>query len=454
MTALDTLLALTRTPDPYRHGPDGLAALQLAAVRERFAQRRPQIKLLDHRARETGTDDIRRLQDLVPLLLADANYKSYPESFVESGRWDRMTLWLQTLSAHPITGMDHSRVHNMDDWVGELRRNGHHVMSSSGTSGKQSFINASDADARIATHLMGHGLAWAVRHFREHPERKWPVFLLMPSGGSYTATERTGSFAESVALPGEVHWISHVPQSAEQTMKQARLRRAMADGTARPNDIAAFQAENEARTKKIQADFAQFLDLLVRRRGEPMLIMGMMGLLYQVVATAKAQGVPDGAFHPETIISTGGGRKGANLPADYEAQCEGFFRLGADNHLDGYGMGEISGFCPISHANGGWAVPPWLVPQVLDKSGEQLLNPADGRGEVEGRMAFFDLLADGRWGGIVTGDKVVVDFSPSSDGLRVPLVKSLARYKDLAEGDEKLSCAGTVDAYVRGVVEG
>jgi hypothetical protein len=48
---------------------------------------------------------------------------------------------------------------------------------------------------------------------------------------------------------------------------------------------------------------------------------------------------------------------------------------------------------------------------------------------------------------------VVVDFSPRADGLKVPNLRSVVRYRDLDEGDEKLSCAGTIDAYVRGVVE-
>jgi hypothetical protein len=453
MTALQSLIALTRAPDPYRQPPDDLQTLQLAALQERFVERRNQIKVVGHRARELGITDLRSLESIVPLLFADANYKSYPDSFIENGRWDRMTLWLQTLSTHPITGMDHARVHNMDDWVSELRRNGHHVMSSSGTSGKQSFINASRADADLGSMLMHHGLRWAARNFRDLGERKLPIFLLMPSGGSYTATERTAQFAQSVGLAGDIHWISHVPQSAEQTTKLLRLRRAIADGTARPSEIAAFAAENEARQKQIQGDLVRFLEELVRRRDEPVIIMGMMAMLYRVVEAARARGVPDGAFHPETIISTGGGRKGANLPADYEAQCRSFFNLGPQNYLDGYGMGEISGFCPINHAGGGWAIPPWLIPLVLDKSGQQLLNPTDGRGEVEGRMAFFDLLADGRWGGIITGDKVVVDFAPTEDGLRVPVVRQLARFKDLPEGEDKESCAGTIDAYVRGVIE-
>lgn len=453
MSALQAILDLVHTPDPYRNAPDNLYELQLAAARERVAQRRQQIKLLDRRAADSGIGDIRSREDLVPLLFADANYKSYPESFIDQGKWDRLTVWLQTLSVHPITGMEYSHVTNVDDWIMALRRNGHSVMSSSGTSGKNSFLDQSDADREMGAYLTTHGLSWAASNFRNRGDRRYPVFLLLPSGGSYTATERTAKFAKSVGIPGDIRYISHVPQSADQLMKMARLRCAMADGSARPSEIAEFQEQNEARQKKIQADMADFMDKLLARRKEPLLIIGMMAMLYNVVAAAKARGIPDGDFHLETVISIGGGRKGANLPPDYEEQCRRFFNLGESNFLDGYGMAEMSGFCPISHRTGGWAIPPWIVPLVVDKKGEQLLNPAEGKGEVEGRMAFVDLLADARWGGVITGDKVVVDFSRKEDGLKVPLLRSLARYKDLAEGDEKLSCAGTIDAYVRGVIE-
>jgi len=451
--ALQTLVGLVDHPDPYRHAPDQLYRLQVEAINERFAQKRKQIKLLDHRAREGGIEQVRHLQDAIPLLFADANFKSYPEAFVEQGRWDRMTRWLQTLSAHAITGMDHARVHDMDSWIAELRRNGHYVMSSSGTSGKQSFINQSEADRRIAAYFTLQNLTWASSNFRERGSYKYPTFVTLPSGGAYTATERVQHFVEMVGKPGDIHWMSHVPQSADQLLKMVRMRRAMADGTAKPGEIAAFEAENAQRQKKIGADMAQWMEHLLSRRDEPIFITGMMAMLYAIVAAGKQRGIADGAFHPQTVVSVGGGRKGANLPPDFEDQCRRFFKLGPTNYMDGYGMGEISGFCPISHATGGWVVPPWLVPLVLDKKGEVLLNPADGKGEVEGRMAFIDLMADGRWGGVISGDKVVVDFSPKADGLKVPNIRTLARYRDLDEGDEKLSCAGTIDAYVRGVVE-
>jgi hypothetical protein len=77
--------------------------------------------------------------------------------------------------------------------------------------------------------------------------------------------------------------------------------------------------------------------------------------------------------------------------------------------------------------------------------------PNHGEGEIEGRAAFFDLSLDGRWGGIITGDKISIDFGPCACGQKGPTVRdNIVRYADL-EGDDKIGCAGTIDAYVRGV---
>jgi hypothetical protein len=64
----------------------------------------------------------------------------------------------------------------------------------------------------------------------------------------------------------------------------------------------------------------------------------------------------------------------------------------------------------------------------------------------------FDLAQDGRWGGIVTSDRVRVNFSPCPCGLQSPTVLSCERYDALGAKDDKLTCAGTMDAYIRGLV--
>src|SRR3546814_11552746 len=84
-------------------------------------------------------------------------------------------------------------------------------------------------------------------------------------------------------------------------------------------------------------------------------------------------------------------------------------------------MVEMSSFCSLFQPHDVYAIPPWIVPLVLDKAGEKLLNPPEGKGVVEGRMAFFDVLADARWGGIISGDKVQVEFDSGLDGVRTAI---------------------------------
>lgn len=51
----------------------------------------------------------------------------------------------------------------------------------------------------------------------------------------------------------------------------------------------------------------------------------------------------------------------------------------------------------------------------------------------------------------ITGDRIVVDYRPCACGNRGPsIADSIVRYADMA-GDDKIACAGTADAYVRGL---
>ena len=103
-------------------------------------------------------------------------------------------------------------------------------------------------------------------------------------------------------------------------------------------------------------------------------------------------------------------------------------------------MQEPTRACP-SARGGRYHVPPWLVPFILDEEGVTLLPHKAG--EVEGRAAFFDLSLDGRWGGIITGDKISLDFSPCACGGKGASVRNnIVRYADL-QGDDK-SAARTV----------
>ena len=90
------------------------------------------------------------------------------------------------------------------------------------------------------------------------------------------------------------------------------------------------------------------------------------------------------------------------------------------------------------------------IPLVLDQPGETLI-PRTGGGEIEGRSAWFDLSLDGRWGGVISGDRIRIDYGKCPCGHQGPTVADdVTRYADMPGGD-KITCSATIDAYVRGV---
>ncbi|MDB5686535.1 MAG: hypothetical protein JWR77_1124 [Rhizorhabdus sp.] len=450
MTAADQLIAYAKTADPFRNAPDGLAELQLAAIRERFADRRQQIRTLDKRAKETGITEIRTLDDVVPLLFAHTNYKSYPEAFIDAGQWKHMSSWLRTLCTYSTDDIDVAGVRDVDDWLDRARDAGHYLFASSGTSGKSSFLDQSAKDREYAVPACLNAFDLSTPGYKPNNDRS--VFTMMPPKGTHKMTEVSSLHFGRWAAPGELHRLSEEPILAMDSMRPAQLRRLLAAGKVGPGEIAAYEDAMIAKQERRAEAMEVWLDKLVARRHTPLYVGMMWGVAWQVVEKLRARGIKAGDFHPDMIMSVGGGTKGAVLPDDYKTQIMGYFGLTDDRLPNSYAMVEMSGFCALIQPHGVFAVPPWIVPLILDKAGEKLLNPADGKGVVEGRMAFFDVLADARWGGIISGDKVTVDFGSGLDGVKTPIVRSIARYQDLAEGEDKLTCAGSIDSYVRGAI--
>src|SRR5690606_31896368 len=397
-----------------------------------------------------GVEEIRTLADVVPLLFVHTNYKSYPESFVDKGQWSNMSLWLQTLTSAPVAKVKMDGVKDADDWLNRLRAAGHEVFASSGTSGKSSFLDQTADDVALALQAYDKGFLgqWAPLK----PARDRTAFVFFPTTGVHRLCAPNYHFwTEYVAPEGSAHFVSKEPLLAAPGIRAGQLRRVLAAGNAMPDEIAAFEAENAVRAEKMQASVANFMDLIYECRHKPLAFGVMWPQAFQVMEAMRARGMKDGEMHPDTVMCMGGGIKGVKLPDDYKEQIQRFFGLQPERYLNSYAMVEMTGLSPYRHNLDAYAIPPWIVPLVLDKAGERLLNPEDGSGVVEGRMALFDLLTDARWGGLISGDKVTVDFD-SADGFSGPLVRSIARYQDLEEGEDKLTCAGTIDSYVRGAI--
>jgi hypothetical protein len=424
-----------------------LLPLRLAAAQELFAQRIEQIPLLKQRAQEAGISKIDKLSDLVPLLFSHTAYKSYPASFVEKGQWDRLLKWLDSLSVPDLSGVDVSTVTNVDEWLERLWAADHRVLATSGSSGKCSFLNHTAGDQANKKRHFKYSAAWPV----QVASRDRPVFWMGQIKGPNSAVE-AGQFAmENWGREGAVFTLTQEPLRISEVSKMALMRKKMADGTATPTEVAEFEAESAVKGQQGTQEMREFADRVLDHRHEPIYLIGFWAQHLAIIERARERGIADNDFHPDSIVGAGGGVKGIPLPADYREQVNAFY--GNVRRPGLYAMTELSQPMPRCE-HGHYHVPPGLIMLLLDESGETLLNPeAEHKGVKEGRFAFLDLAYEGRWGGVITGDKVSVDFTPTcSCGRPGPVIHdTIVRFTQMGQEDN-IGCAGTIDAYIRGSI--
>lgn len=444
------LIDMISDPDKaYDISMTDLLPLQLQAAQELFAERINQIPLVKKRAEDADITGIRKLEDLIPLLFAHTVYKSYPQSFIDNNRWDRMLQWMQTLSVSDLSNVNIDGVNNVDDWLDRLWAAGHCVLATSGSSGKCSFLNHTQGDKAAKQNHFKYTSGWP--QLRSSPTRA--VFWLGPINGYNSAIESAQIGRANWAKPGDFHALSEEPLLISEVSHAAAMRKKMAEGSATPQEIAAFEAETAAKAAKGSEDMRVLIDQILDRRHEPLMITGLWAQQMMILQRAKERGIPDGDFHPQTIVQGGGGIKGVALPPDYKEQVARFYgdviRSGA------YGMTEMASLMPRCDA-GRYHHAPTLIWLVTNEVGDRLLTPeqdADANGQAVGRFAFLDLIYEGRWGGLITGDKVTIDFSDNCPcGRHGPtLLDNITRFAQTGQ-DDHIGCAGTIDSYIRGAL--
>jgi hypothetical protein len=228
------------------------------------------------------------------------------------------------------------------------------------------------------------------------------------------------------------------------------MRKKMGEGSAMPDEVAAFEATSAERAQLMADAVILAAEEVIAHRDKKLMVAGLWSGLHAVAKVVRERGYSAEDFDPDNCIYVGGGLKRAQLPPDYKEFVHQTFNIPATRDFQNYSMQELNSGMPKCRAGNRYHLPPWVVPLILDQAGDALIDQ-DYAGEVTGRAAFFDLSLDGRWGGVITGDRISIDYRPCSCGQRGPSIRDdIARYADL-EGDDKIGCAGTVDAYVRGV---
>lgn len=442
---IDRLVSQVHVEDPFDYEYADVLPRQLEAINARFQDRVGKIKLLANRAEEGGVSEVTSMEDLIPLLFAHTAYKSYPESWLMEGKWDRMGKWLDTVSTNRVPKLDTSGVNGLDEWLALLEEHEHYVSCSSGTTGKCAMMNAVKADLEFCGAALLQAIHWS----------KIPVNQdrMIVSCGQVASTPRNkatgGPMYAAIADPTiEPYVVDAPPITIGGITEMVVLRKKIADGTATPGDIAYYEEQAAAREKSIQSVTDQAVEAFIANRHRKLHVTGMLGQMYQVAAKLRERGYSAKDFQENTTFISGGLKRVA-VPDNYWDVIFDTFNITRERVCHAYGMQECN-TTAVRCSHDRYHLAPWVMMLILDEPGENLI-PIPESGEIEGRAAFFDLSMEGRWGGVISGDKIKATWDPCGCGRRSPSVnEDIQRYADMASGD-KIACSGTIDAYVRGV---
>lgn len=428
--------------------------IQRQALANRFADLIDRVPMVKKLAGGQSITAIENIVDAAPLLFQHSIYKSYPISYLEKNRFDKLTQWLDKLTTFDLSGLDASSVDTIDDWIDFMDANTQiRIRHSSGTSGKLSFLPGGPTD--YLTGLKG----WAdyFRGFGSEPDvdvngfESMPVLFPSYRSGAMHQHRLLDKMVETVFGGDETMVVALNPgrMSADALSLGGRLAAAEARGEMgeiqlSPKLIERRDAFIAARANADEDSRRFFATMADRFRGRRVALMGSIGQIFDVSEAGKAGGL-DHVFAPDSLVMMGGGMKGRQLPGDWYETVSNF--LGVEGLRDGFGMTELvaaTRSCPA----GFYHLPPVFVPYVLDiQTGEQMPRT----GEQTGRLGIYDLTRTEMWGGFLTGDKVTLrwgDTNPCGCGrVGVHLTKDITRIGAADGGDDKITCAGAPAAH-------
>jgi hypothetical protein len=320
---------------------------------------------------------------------------------------------------------------------------------SSGTSGRCSIFKSSAADHEFDRNLQLKLWRWSTG---VEPDGTRPVFSFFPVQGYHRMMDSFGRVARAFGTEDQIFYLSHDPLRVSDVNATSRLRRDVAAGVAAPSDIATFQRLQEAGQQRMQENVERMAGAITKFQNQPSMLLGTWAPVFRTVEVLERDPEFTG-MHPDSVILAAGGLKGIILPDDYQQRIHNVLGVAPERYMTLYGTSELISLS-TGCEHGRYHLPPTMIPLVLDKPGERLVEPDDD-GVHRGRIAFFDLALSGRWGALITGDRGELTIGRCACGRRcATIADSVIRYIDLPEGDDKVSCAGTVDAYVQGLIGG
>jgi hypothetical protein len=419
-----------------------LQELQLAALASRFDQQVEQVAMLGKLANRQGISHIDSLEDVVPLLFEHTMYKSYPLALLERQQFAKLTGWLAKLTSVDLSGVDASACDSIDSWLDALAAQSElDVTHSGGTSGTISIFPWSKSDNEYRSRFLRVA---ALQSFDAPPtkEQLETPYHHVTQNARYRSDKNHDAF--TLGLPGHVH--EAIPRrSADLLWLASRIRLAQAKGDVSRVDVPASLLARRDELAQMQASEPGLVEAWVKEisnlQGEHIMMSVFPANLYEIAAPRVENG-EHWTFAPGSTIVLVGGSKGKVLPDDWKSTV---LRLSDAQVKDTYSMSEHGQLFVMCSA-GRYHVTPLVIPYVLDPETSALLPR---RGVQTGRFAFFDLLTESHWGGLMTGDEVEVDFDDlcSCGASSVHMGSQIGRLSEKRGGDDKITCTATPQAF-------
>jgi hypothetical protein len=430
---------------------DELETLQLAALQMRFEELRDAIPTLAAMVDEQGIGALAGLDDVVPLLFQHSVYKSYPASLLFKSRFADLTRWLDRLTTHDLSSLDVSGCGTVDEWLDVLDEQTElRVAHSSGTTGTMSFLPRSLREwdlmfeaARCGMFQFSDPTGAGGAHDGEYFELIWPLYR---HGRSAIMRMPEMGMKHLLGSEERLHVLRPGRMSSDAMLMAARLRAAAARGEVDQLEVSPALRERRAEFEREQQEMAGSLPRFINEvaqelAGRRIWLLATWNVLYGLAEAALDNGLEQ-VFAPDSLVTTGGGAKGQQVPDDWEETVKRFTGVSRIQHA--YVMSEITALNKLCE-EGRYHFEPWIIPFVLDPEDGSPL-PRDG--EHVGRCAVFDLVAATYWGGFISGDEVSLSFDGCACGRTTPhAARRIERYSEKQGGDDKITCVASEDAH-------
>jgi hypothetical protein len=423
-----------------------LASAQLYAINERFLRLRQTIGPLATLADAAKIQEVGSFEDAGRLLFPHSIYKSYNVKWLDDGDYGELTQWIGRLTSVDLTTVKDKSFATLDQWFDTLKQDaGLTVAHSSGTTGRLTFFARSTAElentARYARMTIPDWTGLALD--RKRPAEFSVLWTTFAQGRSAVAI---GSYAFRhgyAASPDDFHAMIPGQLSADWHYFMLRVNRAEAQG--QPPPIAsAYVGERIDEMNALHAQSAEQMEALLGRitgelKGKRILFAGAPFVLHDIAKAGVARGMK-AAFTKNSAVLAFGGLKGRTAVDGMAGTILRFAGASAISNL--YVMTEASAALNGCEY-GRFHLVPWLVPFLLDPVTGQLLPREGAR---RGRAAFFDLLAETYWGGIVTADWITLDWTPCPCGRQSAHIHpDIGRFED-GETDMAPPCPAANEA--------